>query len=171
MNPNDRFLKPKFENIPEELKALPWAVWKAEPRAGQPGKFNKAPRSPKNGYRIGADKPNLFGTYVEAVAAYSCGYFTGVGVLLTGNGIVGVDIDDAKETLKNDQAIREWLKRAVSSGAYVERSPSNTGLRLFLEGETIKRGSKRGKLEIYHDLRFITVTGHLLKPQSIAGAK
>ena len=46
MNDTKNWLKPEFENIPEELEAQPWAVWTAEPRPNNPNKFNKAPRSP-----------------------------------------------------------------------------------------------------------------------------
>ena len=31
------WLEPNFDNIPEELKAQPWAVWKAEPRLDRDG--------------------------------------------------------------------------------------------------------------------------------------
>ena len=87
------FLAPQLANIPDALKQQPWAVWIAEPRDGKPGKFSKAPRCPKGGYRVGANQPEKFGTFAEAHAAYEAGRYTGVGVLLTGNGIIGVDID------------------------------------------------------------------------------
>ena len=94
MNNDYRFLSPLLDSVPEELRSLPWAVWLAEPRPGKPGKFNKAPRSPRSGYKIGANKLELFGTFDEAKTAYLGGNYTGVGVLLINNGIVGVDIDD-----------------------------------------------------------------------------
>ena len=60
------WLEPDFKNIPEELKNEPWAVWKAEPRKGQPGKYNKAPINPLTGRRVGANQPDQFGTFEEA---------------------------------------------------------------------------------------------------------
>ena len=160
----DLFLAPRFDNIPEGLKERHWAVWIAEPRTGKPGKFNKAPRCPKTGSKIGTNKPHLFGTYDQAVAAYESGGYTGIGVLLTGDGLIGVDIDDASQTMSDQPAVAEWINTALASNAYCEYSPSNTGLRLFMSGDplpdTVK--CKHGHLEIYDDARFLTVTGHLL---------
>ena len=161
---NELFLAPKFENIPADLRQLPWAVWIAEPRPNNPGKFNKAPRCPKTGIKIGADKPHLFSTYEEAVAAYETGGYTGVGVLLRGDGLIGVDIDDVKQTMSDKPAVAKWVKAALEADAYCEASPSRTGLRLFMRGnplaDTVMR--KYGHLEIYDDKRFLTVTGHLI---------
>ena len=159
------FLAPKFENFPEDLKALRWAVWIAEPRDGKPGKFNKAPRSPRTGVKVGTNNPTLFGTFDEAKRAYkeSAGKYTGVGVLLDGSGVVGIDIDDASATLSSTPELQKWLETAVRLGAYCEVSPSNKGLRLFVRG-SIPEGSpaKGDNIEIYAKLRFLTVTGHVI---------
>ena len=155
------WLKPEFENIPKDLQAQPWAVWIAEPRPNNPSKFNKAPRSPVTGGKVGADKPELFGTFEEAKAAYATGKYTGIGVLLTGNGIVGVDIDDVKETFADKPEIKKWVATAANAGAHSEKSPSGTGLRLFMLGKLPAKGRKVGHLEIYDDARFLTVTGNL----------
>ena len=158
------FLQPKFKNIPAGLKELPWAVWIAEPRPNKPGKFNKAPRSPETGSMIGTNKPHLFGTYEQAAAAYEAGGYTGVGVLLTGDGLIGVDIDAVKQTVADQSAVAEWIWSALAADAYCEMSPSNTGLRLFMRGDPLPDTAKRkhGHLEIYDNARFLTVTGHLL---------
>lgn len=163
MNFNHLFLKPHLENIPNELKKNPWAVWTAEPRANDPEKFEKAPRSPRTGAKIGANKPELFGTYEEAISAYESGHYTGIGVLLVKGGIVGVDIDDFKATFCEKPEIRNWVGEAVSAGAYLEYSPSKKGLRLFLKGNLPPGRRKAGKLEIYDTSRFITVTGWQIK--------
>lgn len=154
---------PRFENIPSELKDQPWAVWKAEPRIGHEGKFNKAPLSPTTGLKIGANKPELFGTFEEAKRAYGSGSFSGVGVLLTGSGIVGVDIDDYRELFADRPEVKLWLASAIQEGVYCERSPSGKGLRLFIQGELPAGGRKGSGLEIYDNRRFLTVTGHVLR--------
>jgi primase-polymerase (primpol)-like protein len=161
----DSFLQPNFDTIPDALKAQPWAVWIAEPRAGRPGKFNKAPRNPVSGHKVGANQPEKFGTYTQAVAAYGTGGYTGIGVLLTGNGIIGVDIDDYKETFTNRPEVKDWVANAVKEGAYCEKSPSGNGLRLFMLGQLDGTGRKSGSLEIYDDVRFLTVTGRQVKPK------
>ena len=159
------FLQPKFENIPTGLRELSCGVWIAEPRKKKPGKFNKAPRSPKTGNKIGTNKPHLFGTYEQAVAAYETGGYTGVGVLLTGNGLIGVDIDDVDQTFAERPEVKAWVRGAINADAYCEASPSGTGLRLFMLGDplpdTVMR--KHGHLEIYDNVRFLTVTGHLVR--------
>ncbi len=160
----DLFLAPIIENIPDGLKTQPFAVWIAEPRAGKPGKYNKAPRSPETGHKIGTNKPHLFGTYDQAVAAYETGKYTGIGVLLTGDGLIGVDIDDVDQTFADRPEVKAWVHDAIKADAYCETSPSGTGLRLFMLGDplpdTVMR--KHGHLEIYDDVRFLTVTGHLV---------
>jgi len=155
-----KFIKPRFDHIPDALKQQPWAVWIAEPRPGKPGKFNKAPRCPKSGYKIGVNQPEKFGTFAEAHAAYEAGGYTGVGVLLTSNGIIGVDIDDYKDTFATKPDVKQWVLRAVDEGAYGEYSPSGRGLRLFMRGKLPGSGRKSGPMEIYDDVRFLTVTGH-----------
>ncbi len=154
------WLEPKFDNIPDALKAQPWAVWIAEPRLGKPGKFDKAPRCPKGGYKIGTNQPEKFGTLAEAKAAYERGGYTGVGVLLTRSGIIGVDIDDYSDTFLATPKLQKWTAKAVSDGAYCEFSPSGEGLRLFMYGKLPESGRKVGPLEIYDNVRFLTVTGH-----------
>lgn len=156
------WLKPKFNNIPEELKQQPWAVWKAELRDGSVTKYNKAPRNPLTGRKIGADKPELFGTFDEAIKAYETGKWTGIGVLLTGNQIVGIDIDDAAILFDEKPEIKAWVDVALNEGMYCEISPSGTGLRLFALGMIPSKGKKHQGLEIYANVRFLTVTGHIV---------
>ena len=155
------WLKPHFETIPTDLKAQPWAVWNAEPRGGKLGKFNKAPRNPLSGRVVGTNKPQLFCTFEAAKEAYETGKYTGVGVLLTGNGIIGVDIDDCKNTLANQPDVKQWVLTAIRGGAYCEYSPSGNGLRLFMYGNLPDKGRKSGSVEIYDNARFLTVTGHV----------
>lgn len=162
------WLEPKFENIPFELQQLPWAVWKADPRLDEKdnptGKWNKAPRSPRTGVKIGANKPELFGTFQEAKTAFESGMYTGVGVLLTGCGITGFDIDNAKELTKDRPEVKAWLKTASESNVYCEVSPSGNGVRLFTHGKLNSGGRKHNGLEIYDNVRFLTITGHIFGP-------
>lgn len=158
------WLKPNFNEIPEALKNQPWAVWKAEPRLKDnlpTGKYNKAPRNPLTGIKVGANQPDKFGTFEQAKAAYKTGNYTGVGVLLTGNGITGIDIDDAPITLKDQPDVKKWLEGAIICGAYCEHSPSGNGYRLFIYAALPANCRKKfGSLEIYDDVRFLTITGH-----------
>ena len=161
-------IKPNFDRIPDALKSEKWAVWKAEPRAGQSGKFNKAPRNPLTGGKIGANKPELFGTYSEAKAAYDRDGYSGVGILLTGDGLTGVDIDGYADVFTHTPKVKAWVALAQEKGAYCERSPSGEGLRLFIKGKLPQGGRHNGSLEIYNNARFLTVTGNV--PRNKGGA-
>ncbi len=165
------FLDPIIENIPEDLKQQPWAVWVAEPRQGKPGKFDKAPRSPKTGQKIGANKPELFGTFDEAVTAFKTDpRYTGIGILLTGNGIVGFDLDDCNDLFGLRPDVQQWVVKVLDAGGYCERSPSGNGLRIFTLGKLPANGRKQGSLEIYDRDRFLTITGHVVNTEDLPWA-
>lgn len=163
-----KFLTPQIEQIPDALKQQPWGVWKAEPRAGQPDKFNKAPRCPLSGRKIGANQSEKFGTFNEAKSAYETGNYTGIGVLLNRSGIVGVDIDDYVDVFSLRPEVKAWVRQAIKQGVYCEKSPSAKGLRLFMIGKLPTSGRKNAGLEIYDDARFLTVTGHVILAKGVA---
>ena len=111
---------------------------------------------------MGAKKPEKFGTFEEAMKAYKEKNYSGVGILLTGNGITGVDIDDAAEVFEKRPEVEEWVKKAFKGGAHCEISPSRSGIRLFFNGALKDGGKKKEGLEIYDNGRFLTVTGHTI---------
>ena len=164
------WLAPKFENIHLELQKQPWAVWKAEPRLdhlGNPtGKWNKAPRNPVTGVKVGANQPEKFGTFDEAKKAYASGAYTGIGILLTGNGLVGIDIDNVRQLIDDKREIMQWLYMAIADKCYCELSPSATGLRLFTLGALNSLGRKHNSFEIYEKDRFLTLTGHIYSEET-----
>lgn len=170
INKTDGFpaVLPCPENIPDGLKQLRWAVWKAEPKTDKngkviPGKFNKAPLDPRSGMKKGADNPENFGTYQQALDALDSGNFSGFGPILDGRGVVSFDIDDVRETLKAMPQAKAWLGKAKKAGAYCEVSPSGKGLRLYLRGNLPGQGRKVGPLEVYAKARFMTMTGKIVK--------
>lgn len=157
-------VEPNPEKIPNFLKAKPWAVWIAEPRPNKPGKFNKAPLKPLFGSAASTNDPSTFGTFEQAVAALDTGRYSGIGVLLTGDdGTIGVDIDDYETTFTRLPQVKAWVAKARKAGAYCELSPSSKGLRLFMRGKLPGSGRKAGALEIYDNVRFLTVTGKAAK--------
>jgi primase-polymerase (primpol)-like protein len=159
-----KFLAPWFDRIPDDLcNEMKWAVWRAEPRTNQPGKFNKAPRSPVNGQLISVNQPGSFADFNICKNAYEKGGYTGVGILLEGDGWLGVDIDNfAKIPAGQREATLAWIVEALVMGAYVERSPSGAGLRAIFRGEFLGKGRKAGFFEIYQEKRFMTITGHAI---------
>jgi primase-polymerase (primpol)-like protein len=88
----------------------------------------------------------------------------GLGFVLNGDGVVCIDIDHCVE----DGAPVEWVRPllAMVRGTYVEVSPSGTGLHIWgfaslrYSGRVVPYGD--GKVEIYGDARYLTVTGNAL---------
>lgn len=157
---------PTFSSIAYELTQQPAAVWKATPK--QDG-YNKVPCHPETGRYLKTSEPDTWGSFEQAKAAYERGGWSGVGILLTGNGIVGFDIDKAKETFARNPEVKCWLVNAIKAGAYVEKSPSGNGYRGFVRGVLPTGCSKRGdSVEMYADVRFLTVTGHVVKLKEAA---
>jgi putative DNA primase/helicase len=155
-------LEVNFDNIPDWMKSRPFCVWTAELRAN--GKVNKAPRFPNGGWKLSVNQPELWATYDQVRQTYLSGEFDGIGVLMTkGSGIVGVDVDDWKSKVAEHPSIYSALCKLIQKGGYVETSPSGTGLRAFVKGALIGKGRSIGGLEIYDNVRFLTVTGHRLE--------
>jgi hypothetical protein len=160
---------PNPDAIPEDLKRQPWGVWKASPRSDKNGeikldtngrpKWNKQPLNPKSGYAATTTKPETFGTFEDAINAYSTGKYSGIGVLLNGKGIIGFDLDNTTALFKQKPEVKKWFDEAYADGIYFERSPSKTGIRGFGLGKLPAGGHNHAGLEIYDDVRFLTVTG------------
>lgn len=151
-----------YENIPAELKALPrWVCWKFEQRGG---KMTKVPYTP-TGRRAKSNDPATWAAFDECRAAHERGCFDGIGFQLDGSGIVGVDIDHAKDAAGNwNTAATDITERLAS---YAEISPSGEGVHVFVKA--VKPGSKSKNaaagVEMYDTKRFFTVTGNLYREE------
>lgn len=172
---NPQFIAPDLSRIPPELRALPrWVTWRAE---GKPGEApRKVPHDAKAlSARASTTDPATWASFAEAEAAYleregEPDAFTGVGIVLDGDGLAGVDIDHCVTDGKPDPAALALLDSL--GAAYVEVSPSGTGLRAFGYAERLERGAK-GKangldVELYSTGRYLTMTGQTIKAGPIA---
>lgn len=163
------FLPPRFESIPPELIPVPrWLLWRAEGRPGE--KPRKVPYCPLNPQRLAsATDPLTWGSFEQARSAYLRGGFTGIGFVLNGDGLVGIDIDHCVTGGRIDPAATELLE-GLNVG-YTELSPSGTGLRAFGAADSIAKGVN-GKVnglsvELYSTARYLTLTGHCVNPGDI----
>ena len=163
------FLIPNFDNIPKELRSRPFVNWKAE---GNPGeKPRKVPYlAGSHNTRASSTDPATWRTFEQALASYEEGGFTGIGVVLDGSGLVGVDIDNCVSDGVLHAAALPFLNKL--GAGYIEISPSGTGLRAFGYAENLDSGAK-GKfngleIELYSTGRYLTVTGHCIKSEPIA---
>lgn len=149
-----------YENIPAELKSLPrWVCWRFEQRGG---KATKVPYTP-TGRRAKSNDPATWAAFDECRAAHERGRFDGIGFQLDGSGIVGVDIDHAKDAAGNwNTAATDITERLAS---YAEISPSGEGVHIFIKA--VKPGNKSKNaaagVEMYDTKRFFTVTGNLYR--------
>jgi hypothetical protein len=150
-------LQPRLENFPKELQRHDqWVVWKGKKIPYDPTRLNS---------KANVNDPNSWGSFNQADAAYSEGGWLGVGFVLTGNGIAGVDID---KCVIDGEPSKEALRLLADLDApYIEYSPSGNGLRAFCfsnESITGVRGQLDGLLvELYTKGRYLTVTGHVIK--------
>lgn len=163
-------LTPQFERVPPELRKLPrWVCWRME-------QGRKVPYDPKAlNARASSTDPTTWATFEEAQTAYlervgDADAFSGAGIVLNGDGLAGMDIDHCVKDGKPDPAALELLDSL--GAAYVEISPSGTGLRAFGYAERLESGCK-GTLngldvELYSTERYLTLTGRTLKAGPIA---
>jgi hypothetical protein len=154
-------LKPKFENFPKELQRYDqWVVWKGK-------KIPYDPTRPNS--KANVNDPYSWGSFNQADAAYSEGGWLGVGFVLTGNGIAGVDID---KCVIDGVPKTEAMQLLTDMGAaYIEYSPSGNGLRAFGFANRPITGV-RGQLndlsvELYTKGRYLTVSGHVIKNEPL----
>jgi AAA domain len=165
----NQFITPNFACIPAELRAIDrWVNWNAE---GSPSeKPRKVPYSPgRVNARASSTDPTTWGTFQQAAERHLGGGSTGVGFVLDGSGLVGVDIDHCVADGVTDPIALAFLEEL--GAGYIELSPSGTGLRAFGYAENLQTGAKgkfRGlDVELYSTGRYLTVTGQCIKSEPI----
>jgi len=162
-------LPPLFDNIPAELRARRhWVVWGHTWKPADQ-KWAKVPYSPVTGRSASSRDPKTWGTFDEAVAAYTASRakgdpddaLDGIGFVFTGTPYMGVDQD---HVLGPDGELTPEASRIVEElDSYTEISPSGTGVKTFVRAK--KLGNKwskitGGRLEMYDEGRYFTMTGH-----------
>ena len=148
-------LPPDFSAIPAELCRVPrWVVWKG-PKVPYCATAANSTAS--------VTEPDTWAAFDQAQTAYEEGGYQGVGFVLSGDGIVGVDLDKCVQSGEPAPAALGIMDRIGCK--YIEISPSGTGLRGFGYGDNIigRRGQLEGvNVELYASKRYLTVTGRPL---------
>ena len=146
-----------------------WICWRAVSDRHDPKKINKLPIDPftnqpfEDGSNWHTD-PARWATFDDAAADGRP-----IGFVL-GDGWIGLDFDDCIV----DGKLANWVKRLVQAlGSYAEVSPSQTGIKIFMQGTRLEGAKSVQKCaawewEIYDGRRFFTVTGDRL-PDAPAG--
>lgn len=158
------------DGIPQLLRNIPqWAPWEAVWNVKR-GKYDKIPYSPHSPeYRLSTAKPDRWGNFDVALAAYNANpnKFAGLGLCVTGvKDLVGVDLDNC---IKDGQ-MAPWAQQVITDmGSYTEVSPSGVGGRIFVTGEQPEDWTNHDiGIEVYagKDARFLTVSGQVMTSES-----
>lgn len=147
------------DNVPEELKARrQWVVWRLEERNGD---LTKVPYSPRGGEAKSNDLMT-WGTFEDAYQAYGSGRYSGIGfVFCSGDPYAGVDLDGCVGPETGE--VEPWATEIVAElGSYTEISPSGTGVHIIARGRLPEGRRRKGRVEMYDQGRFFTVTGQVL---------
>lgn len=145
--------KGRSRGVPRELRDRDrWVRWSETVRDG---KKTKIPLRP-DGSSASSTDPATWSRYAQ-VRAHSK-----KGLVLDGDGIVCVDLDDCLTADGLSPLARAVLDRCPPT--YVEISPSGRGLHVWgradvRRGRRVRKGSDRA--EVYGTGRFITVTGNV----------
>src|SRR5215212_3795967 len=144
------------DGIPERLKERPqWLVWKLEKRDGE---LTKVPYSPSSLTRASSTDLMTWATFEGAIIVYQKHRFDGIGfVFCSGAPFCGIDLDKCRNPETGD--LKPWAKRIIKSfgGAYIEASPSGTGVHIITRGDCPSKNTKHA--EMYDMKRYFTITG------------
>jgi len=150
-----------------------WVVWRWE-LAGRVPRWSKVPYTPRAGTaKARSDDPATWRDLERAWAAWVKGECDGIGLMRTGRRLF-LDIDGC---LREDGEWAAWdfpgprpqaVAEALSGCAWMEKSPSSTGVHLIFECEPLPPGPRRFDFaahrgfEWYDRERFLAITGHTL---------
>jgi hypothetical protein len=150
--------------LPASLKSQPrWVLWKMENATKVPYQLS--------GLKAANNNPQHWAAYGVAARGVTLDENGGLGFVLNGDGIIGIDLDGCRNPQTGEVA--GWAKDILSAcgNTYAEITPSGTGLRVLARG-TIQLKDKMFKLnpeigyggkvqvEIYTTGRYFTTTGN-----------
>ena len=150
-----------YEQIPQELKALPnWICWDAVPDEKR-GKIKKVPINALTDGGAMSNNPSTWCDFDTAVKASE--KHSGIGFMFGGCPYFGVDIDGKEEELEayqrgeNGNIISEFISTLQS---YAEISQSGKGIHIICKGHLPPQGRRKGNVEMYETGRFFVMTGN-----------
>lgn len=156
-----------YDNIPAEMRAYDqWVTWRFEERDSD--KPTKVPYSPITNKHASVNDSTTWCSYDNAVLAVKNGMWNGIGFVLTEHDPYGfIDLDEPKQPngqpLEPDEyQIRMDRQHKIYQefDSYAELSPSGKGLHIIVKG-SVESGRKRSSIEVYSNLRFMTMTGNV----------
>ncbi len=141
------------ERIPSELQALPQWVCRR----------GKIPYQPRGWALASSTDRTTWGTFSEALVAMERHHHDGIGFVFTPEDpYCGVDLDNCRDPQTG--ALAPWAAEIIDlfPGAYLEASPSGTGVHIIVRGKAPHNGKtayQGGAVEMYDQGRYFTITG------------
>lgn len=132
-----------------------WVFWKYGP-----GK-TKVPYNPATSRKAVVTNPKTWSTFDAAAEAARTHSGVGIGIVLNGDGLVCVDLDDCRDQETGE--VNAFAQRAVELlDAPTEVSVSGTGLHIWVRAHLPpnRPSNKTGTLEVYSGNRFMVLTGN-----------
>ena len=162
------YTKHADQNIPVELRERPqWVCWRAMPKPN--GKITKIPLNPKSPDRkASSTNPNTWASYKQAGATYHRHQCDGIGFVFSPyDPYTGIDLD---KCVGCEGILEPWAQGIVDAmDSYTEWSPSGYGVHIIVRGELPPGRRRRGRIEVYDQARFFTMTGRIYgDPRPIA---
>jgi len=155
-------ITPCIDAIPAELRERPhWVTWKLAYRESQSKPWTKLPQNPRGGSARSNDS-TTWGTLDEARAAYESGGVDGIGYMFSeSDDVLGVDLDNCRDVETGE--LDPEAKRIVDAiDSYAELSVSGSGVHIIARGTFPGPRRRKGNVEMYWDVRYFTMTGHVL---------
>lgn len=150
-----------YSNIPLAMREQKkWLAWTKEL---QDGKERKVPYQIRRGARADVSNPS---TWTDFTTVRMCSqYYSGIGYVLDGSGIICIDLDDCLY-LSTGRANETAARIVKAMASYTEISQSGRGLHIFGRAnaelvERIGNGKRRNGLEVYANKRYIATTGNV----------
>lgn len=164
-----KLFRPDPDTIPQELRSLKqWVRWGyvSKPNQSRPAKI---PFLVARDAYASSDDPRTWGEFSQALANVGKHGTCGVGIVLNGSCLIGIDLDH----VMRDGALLPGIALILEDlHSYSEVSPSGEGVRVIARG-TLPAGVKHradlgdgAVLEFWDAGRYVTVTGDML-PGSI----
>src|SRR5262249_30302265 len=150
------------------LKTIPaWVTWRYE--LSEKEKWTKVPYQQDGKTHAKTTDPETWTSFERVIGRYEhgrlcapCTEVDGIGFVLGGHGIVGVDLDHCYNP--KTKSFEQWATKIIARlNSYTEASPSGTGVRILLKGKLPTGGRKKGNIEIYSTGRYLTITGRVLQ--------
>lgn len=164
-----------LENIPAEMRGYKsWVLWKFEETEG--GKPTKIPYSAK-GHKADPTDSASWVSFEQVFQIYSANKdrYSGIGFVLSdADPYAFIDLDEPKnpdgsplDQAEYDIRMARQQKIFKEFDSYSELSPSGKGLHIIVKG-AIPNGRKRESVEVYSNLRYMTMTGNVYHNAPIA---